>query len=259
MLMFIEPGVSLWGALAIIIPIIILSIISIRLQVLDAKGTLLAALTGIIIGVFGHPAWLVVLFIFLVTSFSLTRFKYDIKHKSGNAEGNKGTRRFSNVFYNGLIPILVALFSAGIGDESAWLFITAIAAAASDTFASEIGVLSPRVYLITKPSRNSITSNPAMRISPGIDGGVSLLGSIAALTGSLLISLIGWVIIPWATGIPRTLPLLVFPALLGFVGCNFDSVLGATLETKGYINKGQVNLAEITFATILMAVILVYL
>ena len=250
--MLIEPGASFWEGMGVVIPICLLSLIALRLRVLDTKGTFLAAIAGILIGIFGGPSWLVILLFFLITSYLATRFKYECKQRRGIAEGNGGTRRTSNVFYNGLVPTLIAVFSAGIGEGAAWLYITAIAAAASDTFASEIGVLSNRVYMITNPARNSMTSNPAMRIYPGVDGGVSALGTVAAFTASFVISLLGWILIPWAIGIPRTLPMLILPAVLGFVGCNIDSLLGATLESRKLINKGQVNLTAIIISTLLM-------
>jgi len=258
--MFIEPGVSFWGAMAILIIISLLSMISYHLRILDALGTILAVAAGLLIGIFGDPSWLLLLLFFLIISYIVTKFRFESKHRKGTSEGSRGTRRSSNVFYNGLVPIFVALFSYGIGESAAWLYVTAIAAAGSDTVASEIGVLSDRVYMITNPARNSFTENPAMRISPGVDGGVSALGTVAALTASLLISLFGWVLIPWMTGIPRTLPMLILPVLFGFLGCHIDSLLGATLEARKIINKGQVNLTEISAATVLMyAIIYLYL
>lgn len=257
--MFFEPGLSLWEAMTIILPISLLSLISYHLRILDSKGTVLAVAAGLLIGIYGDPSWLILLLFFLIISFLVTKFRYPLKHARGAAEGSSGTRRSSNVFYNGLTPILIAVFSSFIGEDAAWLYITAIAAAASDTFASEIGVLSNRVYMITNPARNSFTANPAMRIAPGVDGGVSALGTAAALTASLIISLAGWMLIPWMTGIPRTLPLLILPAFFGFMGCHIDSLLGATLEARKLINKGQVNLSEITLATLLMFLVVQFL
>lgn len=257
--MFYEPGLTLPEVIAILLPISLLSLISYRLRILDAKGTAVAVAAGLIIGVLGDPSWLVLLLFFLIISFLVTKFRYSVKHAKGTAEGSGGTRRSSNVIYNGLVPIVIAVLSTTIGDEAAWLYITAIAAAASDTFASEIGVLSNRVYMITNPARNSFTANPAMRIAPGVDGGVSLLGTTAALTASIIVSLAGWILIPSMTGISRTIPLLILPALFGFIGCHIDSLLGATLEARKLINKGQVNLSEIAAATLLMFGILQFL
>jgi uncharacterized protein (TIGR00297 family) len=257
--MFLEPGLSLGEVLGVLLPIAFLSLISHRLRILDTRGTIVAVAAGLIIGILGDPSWLILLLFFLIISYVVTKFRYAVKHEKGAAEGSGGTRKTSNVLYNGLVPIIIAVFSNAIGEDAAWLYITAIAAASSDTFASEIGVLSDRVFMITNPARNSITANPAMRIAPGVDGGVSALGTVAALTASIIISLVGWVLIPSMTDIPRTIPLLVLPALLGFLGCHIDSLLGATLEARKLINKGQVNLSEIAIATLLMYLFLHYL
>ncbi len=60
-----------------------------------------------------------------------------------------------------------------------WLmgFIVCIASANSDTWASEIGSLS---------KKNPIYIRTFKRIERGTSGAISLLGSIAALSGSLL-------------------------------------------------------------------------
>jgi len=252
LLMLIEIAVSLKDGIAVLICVVLLALFAYRMHVLDVRGSILASVTGLIIGIFGSPSWFLLLLLFLIFSFIATRFMYEFKQATGTAEPNQGIRRSSNVFYNGIIPAVIALFSAGIGEGASWLFITAIAAAASDTFASEVGVLSKKVYMITNPARNSITSNPAMKIKPGVDGGVSLLGTTAAFFAAFTMSFAGWLIIPYDTGLPVTLPLLLLPAILGFIGCNIDSVLGATLESRGILNKGQVNLTEITIATLLM-------
>lgn len=250
--MLIEIAVSPKDGIAVIMCVIVLALFVYKAHVLDVKGSILASLMGLIIGIFGSPAWFLILLLFLFSSFVATRFMYEFKQKMGTAEPSLGMRRSSNVFYNGIAPTIIALFSAGIGEGASWLFITAIAAAASDTFASEVGVLSNRVYMITNPSRNSITSNPAMRIRPGVDGGVSLLGTVAAFFAAFTMAFIGWLVIPYYTDLPPTLPMLILPALIGFIGCNIDSLLGATLESWGILNKGQVNLTEITIATLIM-------
>jgi uncharacterized membrane protein len=36
------------------------------------------------------------------------------------------------------------------------------------------------------------------------------------------------------------------PVLAGFVGCQVDSLVGATLELRGFVNKEEVNLLGIT-------------
>jgi uncharacterized protein (TIGR00297 family) len=129
------------------------------------------------------------------------------------------------------------------------MFITAISAAASDTLASEIGVFSKRTYMITT----------GKRVKPGINGGVSALGTGMALFAAFYASIIGWFLIMiWS---PMVLPLnniyLLLPLLLGFSGCHIDSLLGATLENRGYLTGSRVNLLSIFIASFI-AYILMY-
>jgi len=45
-------------------------------------------------------------------------------------------------------------------------------------------------------------------------------------------------------------------ALIGWIGCQIDSLLGALLENRGFMTKGTVNAASITIGVILMYFIL---
>ena len=83
----------------------------------------------------------------------------------GVQEGKKGERTHKNIIANGLVPVLVVVISFLTGEQNSMLagvaFLSAISVAAADTTASELGVLSPRTYLITTLER----------VPPGTDGG----------------------------------------------------------------------------------------
>ena len=202
--------------------------------------------------------WLILLLLFLFTAFVATRYKYALKTELGAAEAKGGTRGFASVLANGWVPMVVALLSV----ENPWistfpknvaavLYLTAISAAASDTIASELGVLSSRTYMIT-------TGKPC---KPGINGGISALGTSAALAAAAYTSVVGWVILLIFTGQLSGFPLwfIAIPVVMGFVGCQVDSILGATLENRGMLNKDRVNILSISAATLLaLAVIVVW-
>lgn len=216
-------------------------------NLLDTPGLVAAVGTGLIIGVLGDPAWLFVLLVYLVSSFVATRYRYQKKKEMGVAEGRRGERSWHNVVANGAPPALVAALWGLAPDvlppeSSGVLFLTAIAVAAADTLASEIGVLSPNATLITHPLR---------RVPPGTNGGVSLLGHGAALLAASYVAAIGYVV--FLVLAPATLPaqpcLLILPVLLGFAGCQLDSLMGATLERGGFMGKGGVNLVSISAMT----------
>jgi uncharacterized membrane protein len=45
--------------------------------------------------------------------------------------------------------------------------------------------------------------------------------------------------------------LIAFVTLIGFIGCQIDSLFGAVLENRGYIGKGTVNALAISSGTLL--------
>jgi uncharacterized protein (TIGR00297 family) len=195
--------------------------------------------------------WLFVLVSLLGFTALATRFRFQEKQARGVAEGKGGARRVRNVLANGLVPMGVAAFAPfagglppGLGWEHiiAVTYVSAVAAAGSDTLASELGGLSDRVYMITS----------GRRVVPGTDGGVSSAGQGAALLGAALIALAGLGLMGLVApllftgqGLQPGAEALLIPTLAGFVGCQVDSLFGGTLEIRGLINKEEVNLLGI--------------
>jgi uncharacterized protein (TIGR00297 family) len=227
-------------------------------DVLTLDGTVAAFGVGMVIGIFGDVTWLLLLLFFLLSSFLATRYKFALKEAMGVQEGVKGERRASNVLANGIAPMAAALL-AFINppwfprDLSGIVFLSALAVAGSDTLASEIGVLQREAYLITT----------FQRVSPGTDGGISWLGQACAVGAALYTALVGWFVLGDLARmyhLSETMPsaplYLVIPAVLGFVGCQIDSVIGATLERRGLVNKKTTNLLATCSGAILAYLIL---
>ena len=104
--------------------------------------------------------------------------------------------------------------------------LAALAEAAADTVSSEIGqVLGGRPRMIT-----------TMRaVEPGKDGAVSIAGTLAGLVAAAIVAGAG----SWALRGDWTLfKLSCAGAVFGLV---FDSLLGATLEKRGWLNNDAVN------------------
>jgi uncharacterized protein (TIGR00297 family) len=225
----------------------ILSLVSFRLGLLDASGSLASFGMGVIIGAFGSINWLIMLIAFALAGFIVTRYKFELKASRGVQEGAKGERNYLNVVANGLVPAAIAVISFALGEKgtplASLVYLCAIAEAASDTIASELGVLSPRVWLIT-------TFRP---VPPGTNGGVSAYGTAWAFIGATLASLLGWTILfplQWPEAI------LAIPILMGFLGCNIDSLIGATWEREGRISKLGNNMVSMAAAAVLGFVLL---
>jgi len=216
-------------------------------KVLDLKASVLAALLGFLVVIFADFFWFLLLLSFLVVSYSVTMWKYSLKSRNGQSEGISGERGVRNVLANGIVPLSIVVFSGPIEMISeglaGFLFMVAIAIATSDTFASEIGVIARKPRMITDPRKI---------VEPGVDGGVSLLGNIAAFLGALMIGFIGFFLVTdRLTSIgPHTLEagalLVVLTVTIGWLGCQLDSYLGATIQRKGLVSNNMVNFITIT-------------
>ncbi|NLK06123.1 MAG: DUF92 domain-containing protein [Spirochaetales bacterium] len=135
-----------------------------------------------------------------------------------------GTRDAVQVYANGFMALLAGLLYA-LNPSIPFLvmFGSAVGEAASDTFASEVGILSK-----TKPV-SIITGRP---MTPGLSGAVSPLGLASGLLGAVLIGLCFWGCFLPIT--PKSAAYASVVALSSFFGCLIDSVLGATLQAHYY-------------------------
>jgi len=95
-----------------------------------------------------------------------------------------------------------------------------IATANADTWATEVGNKSKgTTYLITTFEK----------VKTNTSGGISVQGSLAAITGSLLIAFVFWI-----TAENATILWFLIITLAGVAGCFFDSYLGARIEGCNY-------------------------
>jgi uncharacterized protein (TIGR00297 family) len=222
-------------------------------RIFDLSGSLSAFAVGMVIGICGNVLWLILLLVFLVSSFGATRYRFEWKKSEGFQEGVRGERTWRNVAANGAIPTTIAFLSFVAEaldpntrlfpkDIASYMFVSAIAVAASDTAASEIGIVDPRVYMITTMERTR----------RGTDGGISLTGQLAAFIAAAYTSAVAYVIFALFNDSLLAGPATVFvPMLCGFLGCQIDSVIGATLERDGKIGKLGNNFSSIALGTLI--------
>ncbi|PDW02225.1 DUF92 domain-containing protein [Candidatus Viridilinea mediisalina] len=198
-------------------------------QSLTAGGWFGAVITGTATLGFGGWAWGFTLIAFFVSSSVLSHYKERLKEQRAAEKFSKGGRRdLVQAMANGGIGALIALLYALLGAPE-WLlgvFVGVMATVTADTWATELGVLSPhRPRLITN----------GQPVEPGTSGGISLMGTSAAAAGGLMIGLvmfIGLSLGQWLSGEPLSLPWWLLPGALlgGLGGAMVDSLLGATVQ-----------------------------
>ena len=217
-----------------------LSVFAYVRKILDLKGSLLAFVVGAIISILGSILWLVMLLIFLLTSFLLTKYRFEAKKKKGLHEGSSGERGYRNVLANGVVMTVIAVLAFLDGSmmsmaTASFMFVSALAVAAADTAASEIGVFDPRPVLITN----------LQRVPPGTNGGVSLTGQLVAFIAAGFTSAVAFMLFSLDQNLVAGPSTILIPMLCGFFGCQVDSIIGATIERKGRIGKDGNNMISI--------------
>jgi len=241
------------GILAVVLICGIMASVSQYMGIMTTTGNILAFIEGLIIGL-ASLTWLVILLIFLLTSVAVTRYGFDRKKAAGVQEGNKGERGWRNVAANGATPMLVALLLLLVPgwipyEGFSILFISSVAVAASDTAASEIGVLNPRAYLITT----------FRRVKAGTNGGISSTGQLWAFLAALYTSVVAAGFLLTMDSLALSPVHISIPIIAGFAGCQIDSVIGATLENAGHIGKLGNNMVSIALGTAGALVLFLYL
>lgn len=191
---------------------------------LSRKLDLLGALSGwvIAIGIFmgGGFSHLLLLFLFFVLGIATSKWKQEEKLQAGLEQEHDGIRSWGNAWGNGGVAffcgVLHFLFPQGF-------FLVALAgslaAATADTLSSELGNVYGKRYFDILTWKNG---------QKGANGVVSLEGTLLGIMGGAAIGIFA--------------PIgMTSVCLGGAVGTLSDSILGATLERRGWLGNDAVN------------------
>ena len=235
--------VNFYHLSAIFIFSLFLAYLAYRFNIADVSAMLSATLLGVLIIVFTNINWYMILITFFLLGGAFTRYRYNYKHIMGIAQSKGGVRSYENVLGNSITALILAVaygmyheIYPVFGAVLMFAYLGAVATATGDTLASEIG----ETY---KGKPVMITNFKPVR--PGTDGGVSRLGELVCIAGSVVIGVLALVlgVIDLPASGPATYVLWMLIVILGgFLGTNFDSLLGATFQQKGWLSNTGVNL-----------------
>lgn len=190
-----------------------------RLRSLTGGGALAAALVGAAVLRFGGVLWAAALVAFFLSGSALTLAG---RARKAQPEHRGNGRTAAQVLGAGGVATAVALlWGTGPSPASHALlppaFFGALAAAAADTWATEIGMLNPL------PPRLITTWR---QVRPGTSGGITLLGSTAGLAGAAVMATFGLIDAGGNWG--------VFAAVCaaGVLSMFADSLMGATVQAS---------------------------
>lgn len=197
-----------------------------------AGGLFAASLVGL-----GGWTWALPGFVFFILSSALSLVGQ--RASAGKETGEDAQRSRTQVMANGGLAwgLLGAWVVLPPGLERLRLacyvaFLGALAAAAADTWATEVGRLSR-----TRPR----SLRTLQRVPHGTSGAVSVVGTVAALLGATSVVAAAFLVGGFPVDNPRLVGLVVLAA--GVLGMGIDSLLGATLQAQ-YRGSSRAGLTE---------------
>lgn len=206
-----------------------MALASLALRLLTFSGALAAFAIGFFIFAAGSIPLAVPLLTFFLSGSILSRIGTKRKSLAAMRQEKGASRDAWQVLANGAVPALLAIaYHTSRHDRmTVLLYLSALAAANADTWATEIGGLwrgQPR--LVTT----------LCHVEPGTSGGVTLLGLAASLLGAGTIAASAWLVWPllpaelrwWRIDAPE----FITVTWAGFLGAYADSVLGAAVQAK---------------------------
>ena len=190
------------------------AVVCVRVRALTAGGAIAAFGVGACAFGFLGAGGALTLFAFFLPATLLSRYGRARKRRLNDVP-NGGPRNAGQVLANGGIAAGCAV-AATFWHPMTAAFAGAFAAAAADTWATEIGTLA-------KGAPRSIVSGRPL--AAGLSGGVTLQGTLAEVTGAACVALVASAsgLVPWWIA-----------AAAGILGATADSLLGATVQTLRY-------------------------
>ncbi len=198
---------------------LLISLFSLKLNFLTKSGTFAAFILAFLIFSFGGWQWTIPIFSFFILSSLLSEIR-EKKNPSVNDYFEKsGSRDFYQVLANGGLGGILVVINYFFPDMI-WYYVYSgiIAASCADTWATEIGTMSPH---------NTYDILRFRKTEQGSSGGVSFTGFAGSLLGAIVISLIS---VLWIDN--HRVDFILMITFAGFAASIFDSIAGASLQAQ---------------------------
>ena len=221
-----EPIIARFDLVQVIIGFmaaLILAYVSYRFNALSWSGALGMIIIGTIVFGLGGLIFAVPLIFFFISSSLISLIMTPSKRQAMITFDKTGPRDIWQVLANGTVATVCVILYFITG-EFIWFFpyLAALCEATSDTWATELGTLSKRYPV-------SITS--LKRVKPGRSGGVTIIGTLAAVAGSLAAMLSGYSAVAIDSGLQQFQFKFWLAAVnAGFAGAILDSMMGGSIQ-----------------------------
>ena len=195
----------------------IIAIVARKARSLTIGGSFAATVIGTLAVTAGW-SWGVLLIVYFASSTLLSRSGRALKERrTASIVAKGGERDAVQVLANGAV-FAGAAVAMLLRPDARWVALGAgsLAAAAADTWATEVGTLyggEPRSIVSWR------------RVPAGTSGGITPIGTLAAVSGAMFVAILA-LSLGWTTVIARHV------ALGGVLGALLDSVLGATVQAR---------------------------
>jgi len=198
-----------------------IAIAALRMRALTRSGAIAAVVVGTTAYGFGGPTVAAAVIAFFVSGSLLSRLPGAAANRARRMATKGATRDAMQVLANGGAAAACAIVAGAVSPERAMAWIAAavgaIAASAADTWATEVGALSPS-------APRSIATWRGVR--PGVSGGVTPLGTLASAAGGAFIGAVA----SGSEGFAGLARWTIFGAIAGIAGSALDSLLGAAVQ-----------------------------
>ncbi|MGN6438604.1 MAG: DUF92 domain-containing protein [Agriterribacter sp.] len=213
-------------ALLIIVPGMVLSIWA---KKLTSAAAVAGGISAFVIFAATGMTGIALLAAFFIMGVAATTHHWKEKQRYGLTDNEKGARTSGQVLANAGVAVIVSILVLlnRLGLHTGLLMVAgSFASAAADTVSSEMGnVYGRRFYDILSLKKST----------RGINGAISLEGTLAGMAASFLMAFIYYI-----AGGQETahIPIIVVAGTIGNIA---DSVLGTTLENRKLLSNNAVN------------------